>query len=138
MERAHSMIEVSDLNIMISDFSSAKQSVSVSCTDGKTPFSPVTGLRTLSSSTLFDYGFYVKSSPVVEPVHAWEALQTCYSDEEEEESSNSAIQVVSAPVSSSAAMVDASPVVLSPVKMEEAEFPVSNSSIFYICYVWSS
>uniref|UniRef100_A0A915CP73 Uncharacterized protein n=1 Tax=Ditylenchus dipsaci TaxID=166011 RepID=A0A915CP73_9BILA len=43
---------------------------------------------------------------------AWEALQTCYSDDEEE-SSNSAIEVVLAPASPSAAMMDASPLVLS-------------------------
>uniref|UniRef100_A0A915CKX4 DUF268 domain-containing protein n=1 Tax=Ditylenchus dipsaci TaxID=166011 RepID=A0A915CKX4_9BILA len=61
---------------------------------------------------------------------AWEALQMCYSDEEEEESSTSAVQVVPALVSSSAAQVDASPVVFSPVETEETGSPVFNSNIF--------
>uniref|UniRef100_A0A915DQ93 Uncharacterized protein n=1 Tax=Ditylenchus dipsaci TaxID=166011 RepID=A0A915DQ93_9BILA len=46
--------------------------------------------------------------------------------DDEEEISNSAIQVVPAPAFSSAAMVDASP-----IKMEEVESPVANSSILY-------
>uniref|UniRef100_A0A915EE89 Uncharacterized protein n=1 Tax=Ditylenchus dipsaci TaxID=166011 RepID=A0A915EE89_9BILA len=47
-------------------------------------------------------------------------------------SSNSAIEMMPAPASSSAAMVDASPVAFSPVKVEETKSPVSNSSIYIV------
>uniref|UniRef100_A0A915E4J2 Uncharacterized protein n=1 Tax=Ditylenchus dipsaci TaxID=166011 RepID=A0A915E4J2_9BILA len=62
---------------------------------------------------------------------AWEALQMCYSDEEEEESFTSAVQVVSAPVSSSAAMWMPLQWSFLQSKTEEVESPVFNSNILY-------